>query len=350
MIQALSFGTAGRVPQDRSTLQKDHKLVEHQRLPSLKQLFRQRLSFALLLGSLVASRSQSCLQLRTRRRSLRIPSSFSTTSARGAVSRRPSFPSDGDAGSGYARSRISMMTADVQRKPVMVVSGASYGLGAAVTRKFGGSFQICALARNREKLEKLAEECKEQGEIDVHVCDVSNKDDVMMTCKEILDKHGHVDVLINNASVYECKKLQELSLDSIDSMIDVNLKGTMYMTHSILPSMIDAKAGKIIMVNSVAGTPSWTVPGETAYCASKHGQTGFASALANEVREYGITVTSLHPGGIDTPLQVAAGTPEDVRAKFLSTDDVVKAIEYVLESDPRVLVKSINLWRATFWH
>jgi len=233
------------------------------------------------------------------------------------------------------------------------VTGASYGLGAAIAQRFAGAFQVCALARGRDKLVKLVEECRDKSGVDSiasYECDVSNKNDVLATCKSILDKYGQVDVLINNASTYECSNFQDLSLDSIDHMVDVNLKGTMYMTHCILPSMMSAKAGKIIMVNSVAGTGSWTVPGESIYCASKHGQTGFASALANEVREHGITVTSLHPGGIDTPLQVKAGTPDEVRAKFLTAEDVVDAIQYVVNADSRVLVKTINLWRSAFWH
>merc|ERR1712060_844185 len=164
------------------------------------------------------------------------------------------------------------------------------------------------------------------------------------------DKHGGVDVLVNNAAVMTQKRLLDMSLDEADQMGDINLKGTIYITHCLMPSMVQRKRGKIIMINSVAGLNSWTPPTETVYCASKHGQTGFASALANEVREHGITVTSLHPGGIDTPLQVKAGTPDDVRAIFLSAEDVVDTIEYVVNADPRVLVKTINLWRAAFWH
>merc|ERR1719321_523668 len=120
----------------------------------------------------------------------------------------------------------------------------------------------------------------------------------------------------------------DLSLDDVDMMIDINLKGTIYVTKS-LPAMIERKSGKIIMINSVAGTPTWTPPGETVYCASKHGQTGFASALANELREHGITVMSVHPGGIDTPMQRNLGTPEQVRDNFLTADEVVDAVEYM---------------------
>lgn len=144
------------------------------------------------------------------------------------------------------------------------------------------------------------------------------------------------------------KNLADMTLDEADSMIDVNLKGTIYVTHSLVPSMIANKGGRIIMINSVAGLPTWTPPTETVYCASKHGQTGFAHALANEVREHGITVTSIHPGGIDTPLQ--AHCPRDIASQFLETDDVVDSVDYIIKANPKTLVKTLNLFRTAFWH
>jgi len=232
--------------------------------------------------------------------------------------------------------------------PVMVITGASYGVGAALARHFAGPFRVCALARSPDTLGTMAAECGEPGMVDVYACDVSDRQAVQQTCASIVDKYGRVDVLVNNAGVITQKRLLDMSLDEADQMVDINLKGTIYITHCLLPSMVQRKRGKIIMINSVAGLGSWTSPTESVYCASKHGQTGFASALANEVREHGITVTSLHPGGIDTPLQ--SHTPGEVRSQFLTTQDVVEAVAYVVDANPRVLVHSMKLFRTPFWH
>jgi 3-oxoacyl-[acyl-carrier protein] reductase len=232
--------------------------------------------------------------------------------------------------------------------PVMVVTGASDGVGAAIAKYFSSSFQVCALARREEKLKEVASAAKNPNNVTVFSVDVSDKEAVSTASKCILEKFGKVDILVNNAAIMTQKKLIELTLDECDTMIDVNLKGTIYVTKSFLPSMISNSGGKIIMINSVAGLPSWTPPTETVYCASKHGQTGFTNALANEVRENGITVTSIHPGGIDTPLQ--AQCPRDVAEKFLTVDDIVESVEYVVNANPKTLVKSLNLFRSAFWH
>jgi len=241
-----------------------------------------------------------------------------------------------------------LLESTMSGKPVMVITGASYGVGAALAKHFAGPFQVCALARSLDKLGDMAAECSEKGMVDIFACDVSDKQAVKQTCASIIDKHGGVDVLVNNAAVMTQKRLLDMSLDEADQMVDINLKGTIYITHCLMPSMVQRKRGKIIMINSVAGLNSWTPPTETVYCASKHGQTGFASALANEVREHGITVTSLHPGGIDTPLQ--SQTPSEVSSQFLTTQDMVEAVAYVVHANPKVLVHSMKLFRTAFWH
>lgn len=181
-------------------------------------------------------------------------------------------------------------------------------------------------------------------------CDVASFEEVAETCTAILTQFGHVDVLVNNASVYERKPFHEMSMEDIGEIVDINLKGTMYMTRYLLPGMMDREAGKIIIVNCSAGLPTCTNPGETVYSSTKHSQSGFASALANEVREHGITVTSIHPGEIDTPMQERAGTPEETRSQFLTCADVVESIDYVVRADPKVLVKRLELFRSTVWH
>lgn len=186
--------------------------------------------------------------------------------------------------------------------------------------------------------------------VETYACDVSKRDEVISVCERILERFGHVDVLIHSAGAFKPAPLAELSFEDVDMMVDINLKGTIYVTKCLVPTMTKRKTGKIIMINSVAGTPTWTIPYETVYSASKHGQTGFSHALANELREHGVTVTSIHPGGIDTPMQRNVGTPEDVRNNFLTADEVVDVIEYVVNANPKVLVKTVNLWGSSFWN
>eukprot|EP00419_Tripos_fusus_P029365 CAMPEP_0172718686 /NCGR_PEP_ID=MMETSP1074-20121228/75073_1 /TAXON_ID=2916 /ORGANISM="Ceratium fusus, Strain PA161109" /LENGTH=249 /DNA_ID=CAMNT_0013543951 /DNA_START=32 /DNA_END=781 /DNA_ORIENTATION=- len=246
---------------------------------------------------------------------------------------------------------MAAVSARMTGLPVMVITGATSGVGEAAVRRFAANHRVVALARTEAALQSLKQSCgAHAANVEVHVCDVSRREDVVQTCERILDHFGRVDVLINSAGIFKPAPVTELSLDDVDTMIDVNLKGTIYITKTLVPAMIKHKSGKIIMINSVAGTPTWTPPGETVYCASKHGQSGFASALANEMREHGITVMSVHPGGIDTTMQRNLGTPEHIRDKFLTADEVVDAVEYMVNASSKVLVKAVNLWSSNFWH
>ena len=115
---------------------------------------------------------------------------------------------------------------------------------------------------------------------------------------DIFEQIDNIDVLINNAAVFKMKAFSNTTLDEIDDMIDINLKGAMYITKFALQKM--EKGSRIFFINSVAGLEE--LENQSAYCASKHGLTGFAGVLGEELRPRGIKVTSIHPGGIDTPL------------------------------------------------
>lgn len=253
---------------------------------------------------------------------------------------------------------------NVQAPQLMLVTGASKGVGAAIANHYAGKgspscgcWRVAALARDEVKLKELASAAASDAQgtspgILPLVCDVGDAKAVEQAVQEAC---SHFDcaspaVLVNNAALYVNRPFDEISVTAIDDLVGVNLKGAMYATRSVLPRMKKAGAGRIIFINSVAGLPTWTIEGEALYCATKHGLSGFADALANEQRRNGILVTSIHPGGIDTPLQVAAGASEEVRAQFLSTQDVVKCIDHVVQADPHILYKRVEVFGSSFWH
>ena len=235
---------------------------------------------------------------------------------------------------------------------IMLVTGASKGLGAEVSKHFAQSgWRVAALARDRKALDRVVSDVAAPDRLLPVKCDISDSVSVGLAIASACEHFGGAPTaLINNAAVYAKKPFHEMDLDTINSLVDTNLKGAMYVTRSVLPGMLEVGRGRIIFVNSVAGLPTWTIPGESLYSATKHGLSGFADSLAHELKGSGVQVTSIHPGGIDTPLQVAAGTPEDVRLKFLKSADVVSCIQHVLESDPHVLYKRIEVFGSSFWH
>ena len=176
----------------------------------------------------------------------------------------------------------------------ILVTGATRGVGEALTLKFAQKGHVVyALARTRNQLNSLVEKCGADKVIPFEV-DVSSKEQVEEATASIQREYGAPDVLINNAGVVENVSFAEQELEMIDRIVDVNLKGTLYVTRCIVPGMIARGSGRIINVSSVAGTRG--IPGQAAYCASKFGMNGFADTLAQELLAKGILVTTICPG------------------------------------------------------
>lgn len=164
---------------------------------------------------------------------------------------------------------------------------------------------------------------------------------------DIFEQIDNIDVLINNAAVFKMKAFSNTTLDEIDDMIDINLKGAMYITKFALQKM--EKGGRIFFINSVAGLEE--LENQSAYCASKHGLTGFAGVLGEELRPKGIKVTSIHPGGIDTPLWSRdIPYPCGDVSKAISPIELAKVIDFVCESKFNIEYKTIKMFPDTEWH
>jgi NAD(P)-dependent dehydrogenase (short-subunit alcohol dehydrogenase family) len=164
---------------------------------------------------------------------------------------------------------------------------------------------------------------------------------------DIFEQIDSIDILVNNAAVFKMKSFSDTTLDEIDDMIDINLKGAMYVTKFALQKM--KKGSRIFFINSVAGLEE--LENQSAYCASKHGLTGFAGVLGEELRSRGIKVTSIHPGGIDTPLWSRdIPYPCGDVSKAISPMELVKVIDFVYNSQFNVEYKTIKMFPDTEWH
>jgi NAD(P)-dependent dehydrogenase (short-subunit alcohol dehydrogenase family) len=175
--------------------------------------------------------------------------------------------------------------------------------------------------------------------------DISNLNMVYKAFEQIADTK--IDILVNNAATFTMKSFSRTSLDEIDTMIDINLKGAMYVTKFALKNM--EKGSRIFFINSVAGLEE--LENQSVYCASKHGLTGFAGVLGQELRPRGIKVTSIHPGGIDTPLWSRdVPYPCGDVSKAISPIEVVKLIDFVYNSKFNIEYKTIKMFPDTEWH
>lgn len=184
-----------------------------------------------------------------------------------------------------------------------IVTGGSRGIGAAVARELvSRGAKVTIMGRSAQTLERQAQEMRgEQGvTVAVEECDVSDGFSVTGAFSRAIANLGPAYILVNNAGTARSKAFTQLSREIWDEIISVNLTGTYLCTSEVLPSMIEAKAGRIVNIASTAGLRGYRTM--SAYCASKHGVIGLTRAIALETAKHGVTVNAVCPSYTDTDL------------------------------------------------
>ena len=228
-----------------------------------------------------------------------------------------------------------------------LVTGGGRGIGketAILLAKKGMNVVICS--RTQGDIDSAVKEIKSVGtnQIIGKKCDVSKSDEVNNLVKEILDKFGRIDLLINNAGITYVKKLVNTTEEEWDYTMDINLKGVFLLSKAILPQMMKNNFGIIINVSSGAGKVGFE--DISVYCASKFGMMGLTESLALELANYNIRVMSICPGEVATKMQ------EDVdphyyelnKHKMLNTSTVGEKITDMVFDDKKYTNgKSVDL-------
>ncbi len=235
---------------------------------------------------------------------------------------------------------------------VVIVTGASSGIGEATARQFGREgAKVVLAARRLDRLEALAQEIhdmKTGAETLVIQADLSKLEDIESLVTQTMKKFGRIDVLVNNAGFGRLDWLEKLDPEKeIEAQFDVNVLGLVQTTRQVLPVMIQQRAGHIINMCSMAGliaTPTYTI-----YAASKHAVHGFSEALRREVKPWGIDVSLIYPGGVTTTefgqhtgfkRKTQTGTPKFL---LLSAEDVGRAVVQLVRR-PRAMWIIPWLW------
>jgi len=238
---------------------------------------------------------------------------------------------------------------------VIVITGASSGIGYSTAKalaKKGG--KIVAGARRLDRLEALQKEItNDGGEITICETDVTKKTDCDNLVKQAIEKYGTVDVLVNNAGLMPLSFVRSLKIDEWDRMIDVNIKGVMYCTAAVVPTMVEKKSGHIVNISSVAGRIVF--PAGSVYCATKHAVTAFSEGLRQELSvRKNIRITSIEPGVVQTELTdtitekaLAAFIEKGKQMAGLQGEDISNAIIFALEAPNHMNVNEILIRPTT---
>lgn len=238
--------------------------------------------------------------------------------------------------------------------PVILITGASSGIGAATARLFASQgYRVVLAARRLERLQELAGDIQAQGGEALAIeADVSRLEDTRTLVQTTLERFGQIDVLFNNAGFGRLDWLENLDArQDVQEQIAVNLVGLIWMAQAVLPHMIARRSGVIINMASAASLVA--PPTYSVYAATKFGVRGFSEALRREVGIYGIRVCGIYPGGVETEFaqrahiqrKTGSTTPEWMR---LSAEDVARAV-LSLARRPRRMLVIPWLLRPAYW-
>jgi acetoacetyl-CoA reductase len=248
-------------------------------------------------------------------------------------------------GAGEERSEEPQM-ADMQGQ-VALVTGGGRGIGRAICeRLIGRGVRVAAgYSRNADAAKELQQKFAD-ADVSIHQGNIGEAADCERVVKEVMDRYGQLDVLVNNAGITVDKTVRKMSFDDWNRVIQVNLSGAFYMSSTALPIMLEQGSGRIINISSVIGEKGSI--GQANYAAAKSGLFGLTMTLALETAEKGITVNAVTPGYIETDM--FGDVPDKIRESIVSQiptgrlgkpDEVARVVEFLADPESSYITGAV---------
>lgn len=227
----------------------------------------------------------------------------------------------------------------------VLITGATSGIGEATARILArNQYNLILCGRRREKLAALQSALASQTKVTTLSFDVRDQEAVKSALATLTGEWKRIDILINNAgNAHGLDPIQKGSVEDWDAMMDINVKGLLYVSREILPGMTERRSGHVINIGSIAGKEVY--PNGNVYCASKFAVDALTKGMRIDLNPFGIKVTSVHPGMVETEFSLvrfkgdeakAASVYEGVRP--LTGQDIAEVILYVLSTPEHVVI------------
>lgn len=228
------------------------------------------------------------------------------------------------------------------KSPVVLITGASQGIGAAIARVFAGELpgvRLALAARNAKNLAKVATACAKLGaKAESFVCDVSDEPSVAALAAAVTKRFGTVDVLINNAGKFHAAPFLEMKTADFDAMLAANLRSVFLVSQAFVPAMAKRGRGDVFNIGSVASFKA--LPGMAAYGAAKFGVLGLTRVMREELKSSGVRVCAVLPGATFSPSWDGSGVPA---GRMMPAEDIARAILAAHRLSRRTVVEEIVL-------
>ncbi|NJK50351.1 SDR family oxidoreductase [Candidatus Gracilibacteria bacterium] len=228
----------------------------------------------------------------------------------------------------------------MQNKTVVIV-GATGGIGSTLAQKLAPTgANLVLVTKKSQKLDDLASKLSVTGSILSVPTDITNPHQVETLMEKTVANFGQIDVLVNAAGAGVMKQYNKITPEDLETMLDLNLKGSFYTMQAAANYMKDKQSGHICNVIGILGKHPMAMA--SAYCASKYGLVGLSKCMAEELKRYGIKITLFYFGGVDTPFWDNVSLKVD-RRKMLSPQTAVEAIWFALSAEPQAVPMEINI-------
>ena len=230
----------------------------------------------------------------------------------------------------------------MSNKEVIVITGASKGIGKAIAKKLASeNYNVIAFGRDKKKLAKLKEILnKLDSDTLLFSGDVSDEKFVNKSMNKVLKYYGKIDGVINNAGVAYFETFVQSNLEQFKTQIDTNVIGVYNFCKVAIPTMIKQKGGTIINIVSMAGKNGFVTG--TMYAATKHAVMGFSKSLLLEVRKHNVKVITICPGSVETDMISNSPFHKD-NVQYLKPKDVADVVFTALKMPPRALVSDLEI-------
>lgn len=238
-------------------------------------------------------------------------------------------------------------------KRIALITGATSGIGEATAKLLAkNNFKLILCGRRKERLALLTEELSKETEVKTLSFDVRHKAAIHTAIISLGDDWKNIDILINNAgNAHGLDPIQSGNTDDWDAMMDINVKGLLYVSREILPGMVERKAGHIINLGSIAGKEVY--PNGNVYSASKFAVDALSKGMRLDLNAYGIKVTAIHPGLVETEFSLVRFKGDSDRAASaykgiqpLTGHDIADLILFVLTRPAHVVIADLVVFPA----
>lgn len=230
------------------------------------------------------------------------------------------------------------------------ITGTTSGIGKATAQILASNYRLILCGRRADKLAELQKELEKITEVYSLVFDVRNKVEVFDAVNSLPEKWKAIDVLVNNAgNAHGLSSFQEADLNDLEAMIDINVKGLIYVTKAVLPYMLKQNGGHIVNLSSIAGKETYA--NGTVYCASKAAVESISKGLRLDLLHSGIKVTNIAPGAVETEFSVVRFKGDEQRASKvyegyepLIAQDIAQAIAYAVNQPEYVQIADVTIF------